>query len=436
MNNLLQKEFKFINIIYLVKELIKEWGEDGLIWLDGDNSHEGKLIKIGTNPIKQYCCRDTDINVNPFNLLENLGPGHWTGWLAYEAASWIEKSVDWKPSEMSTMWIASHDPIIKIDLRKKILRVEGLNQKSFSSMCQWISSLKEKKYEEDNRSISLPINSWEWDTSQDEFSENVIKIKRLITQGDIFQANLTTGCSTKINEYISPIDLYLQLKKRSPAPFSGVIIGNGEAKGESIISTSPERFLKVSTQGYVETRPIKGTRPRSNKINIDADMAIELLTSQKDRAENIMIVDLLRNDLGRVCIPGTVQTPLLLNLESYANVHHLTSVIRGKLKDRKTWVDLLYASWPGGSISGAPKIRACQRLQELEKKPRGPYCGSIINIDWDGSFDSNILIRSLFMKDKILRAHAGCGIVADSNPSNEAEEMKWKLLPILKALEN
>ncbi len=147
-----------------------------------------------------------------------------------------------------------------------------------------------------------------------------------------------------------------------------------------------------------------------------------------------MIVDLLRNDLGRVCRPGSVQVPQLLGLESYRQVHHLTSVVRGRLRPGLAAADLLRACWPGGSITGAPKIRACQRLGELEPVARGPYCGSLFWLDGAGGFDSSILIRSLFVRGQRLRAHAGCGIVADSDPQAEAEELNWKLQPLLAAL--
>ena len=204
---------------------------------------------------------------------------------------------------------------------------------------------------------------------------------------------------------------------------------------EAVLSTSPERFLLMEPNGRIQTRPIKGTRPRDNDPARDADLAAELVCSPKDRAENVMIVDLLRNDLGRVCRPGSIHVPQLLGLESYAAVHHLTSVVEGELRKGLTWVDLLQACWPGGSITGAPKLRACQRLHDLEPTSRGPYCGSLIQLDWTGRFDSNILIRSLLRVGNTLRAHAGCGIVADSDPINEAEEFGWKLQPLLNALQ-
>jgi para-aminobenzoate synthetase component 1 len=184
----------------------------------------------------------------------------------------------------------------------------------------------------------------------------------------------------------------------------------------------------------VETRPIKGTRPRHGSPDADADAAADLVTSPKDRAENVMIVDLLRNDLGRVCLPGSILVPQLVGLESYRQVHHLTSVVEGQLRAGLGLADLLRACWPGGSISGAPKIRACQRLAELEPVPRGPYCGSLFALDGQGGFDSSILIRSLFFSERRVRAHAGCGIVADSDPADEAEEMGWKLQPLLEAV--
>jgi para-aminobenzoate synthetase component 1 len=236
------------------------------------------------------------------------------------------------------------------------------------------------------------------------------------------------------NGAAAALPLFERLRQHCPAPFAGLVVAGDEARGEAVISASPERFLQVNSTGHVETRPIKGTRPRHGDPERDADLAAELVCSSKDRAENVMIVDLLRNDLGRSCRPGSIHVPQLVGLESYANVHHLTSVVTGELRPDCSWVDLLRACWPGGSISGAPKLRACQRLAELEPVARGPYCGSLLRRDWDGSLDSSILIRTLLLKDRELRLQAGCGIVADSDPEAEAEELGWKLHPLLEAL--
>ena len=428
---------------YLVAyKLIQEWGEAGFIWLDGDGSDLGRWVTLAVNPLEQFCSRElssSDKYSNPFKILRELPPGHWTGWLSYEAASWTEPRNPWKASAMSTLWIASHDPILKFDLQKKELWIEGQDQNRLSIMEKFLSNSFHQDFSKSNAEKlkhihNISLESWEWKLSIKEYSARVDKIKKLIANGDIFQANLTTSCQASLPESMSPIDVYLKLKKYTPAPFSGVIVGAQMAKGEAIISTSPERFLKVLPSGEVETRPIKGTRPRDKNPEKDADLAAELVCSPKDHAENIMIVDLLRNDLGRVCQPGSINVPHLLILESYSQVHHLTSVVKGQLNTNKTWVDLLEACWPGGSVTGAPKLRACERLYELEPTARGPYCGSILNINWDGILDSNILIRSLMIKDSSISAHAGCGIVSDSNSQKEAEEMNWKIMPLLKAL--
>ena len=425
----------------VVKELINSYGERGLIWLDGDGSKLGRWVKIAIDPIEELCCRGLpkDKNgSNPFDNLRNLKPGHWTGWLSYEAGAWIEPNSDWKHNEMATLWMASHDPILKFDLQKYELWIEGCNKKRIEDFAKLLKKISETNQEVAEKHIDkrIPIQSWEWISSKKDYSDNVIRLKEWIKNGDIFQANLATACKTKIPNQISIIDIFNQLRSHCPSPFGGIIIGGEMAQGEAVLSSSPERFLRVLPTGEIETRPIKGTRPRDKtSTKKDAEMAAELICSTKDRAENIMIVDVLRNDLGRVCIPGSIYVAQLVGLESYEQVHHLTSVIKGSLQVDKTWNDLLEACWPGGSISGAPKLRACRRLYELEKIARGPYCGSFINVDWDGTFDSNILIRSLVIQDKIIRAHAGCGIVADSDPKNEAEEMQWKLLPLLKALE-
>jgi len=426
-------------------KLIQEWGEAGFIWLDGDGSELGRWVTLGINPLEQFCSRELNHSQkesNPFKILRELPPGHWTGWLSYEAASWTEPQNPWQSSSMATLWIASHDPVLKFDLQEKELWLEGKDQKRLSIMENFLKNTyhqnlsipKIRANQEREIKRSIPLESWEWKLTSQEYSEKVDEIKDWIAKGDIFQANLTTSCQAFLPESMSPIDVYSKLKKSSPSPFAGVIIGDQMTKGEAIISTSPERFLKALPSGEVETRPIKGTRPRDKDPEIDADWAAELICSTKDRAENVMIVDLLRNDLGRVCKPGSINVPHLLVLESYPQVHHLTSVVKGILNTNKTWVDLLEACWPGGSVTGAPKLRACKRLYELEPTARGPYCGSILNINWDGILDSNILIRSLMIKESTITAHAGCGIVADSDSKKEAEEMHWKLMPLLYAL--
>ena len=285
---------------------------------------------------------------------------------------------------------------------------------------------------------------WHWHSDPAAFAAGVEQIRRWIAAGDLFQANLTACCEqpwppnagngSEVGDPLALVALYLKLRQHCPAPFGALAIGSGSAAGEALLSASPERFLQVDGAGLVETRPIKGTRPRHSNPERDADAAAELVSSPKDRAENVMIVDLLRHDLGRVCELGSITVPQLVGLESYRQVHHLTSVVQGQRRNDVGLAELLRACWPGGSISGAPKIRACQRLSQLEPLPRGAYCGSLFWLGADGRFDSSILIRTLLLANGVLRAHAGGGIVADSDPAAEAEEMGWKIQPLLEAL--
>tara|TARA_Y100001968_G_scaffold18101_1_gene14265 strand:- start:784 stop:1785 length:1002 start_codon:yes stop_codon:yes gene_type:complete len=308
-------------------KLIKEWGESGFIWLDGDGSELGRWVTMATNPVEQFCSRklkDSNNESNPFQILRKLPPGHWTGWLSYEAASWTEPQNPWRSSSIATLWIASHDPILKFDLQKKELWLEGQDQKRLSIMENFLTNNFHQNLSKSDNSAtkqtelthSIPLESWKWKLTSHEYSKRVNEIKKWITNGDIFQANLTTSCQTLLPKSISPIEVYAKLKKCSPAPFAGVIIGDQMTKGEAIISTSPERFLKALPTGEVETRPIKGTRPRDRDPDKDASWAAELICSPKDRAENVMIVDLMRNDLGKVCKPGSIKVPHLLVLRA------------------------------------------------------------------------------------------------------------------------
>ncbi|UPM49479.1 MULTISPECIES: anthranilate synthase component I family protein [unclassified Synechococcus] len=414
----------------LARHLAARFGPEGLIWLDGDGSNLGRWASLAADPLEQIVCRGLPEEAgssNPFAALRQLAEGHWCGWLSYEAAAWVEPAAHWKADAMATLWIARHDPIFRFDLQERRLWLEGLDPSRLEAMAGWAAGLPASK---PDPAAAAAISDWRWHSSLEQFSQGVQQIRERIASGDIFQANLTACCSSQLNAPAEPLALFERLRRRCPAPFAGLVV----APGEAVISASPERFLQVSPSGKVETRPIKGTRPRMGDPEQDADQAAELVCSSKDRAENVMIVDLLRNDLGRVCHSGSIQVPQLVGLESYAQVHHLTSVVTGQLRAETSWVDLLEACWPGGSITGAPKLRACQRIAELEPVARGPYCGSLLRRDWDGSFDSSILIRTVLQHGTTLRCHAGCGIVADSDPQAEAEELGWKLNPLLEAL--
>jgi para-aminobenzoate synthetase component I len=248
-----------------------------------------------------------------------------------------------------------------------------------------------------------------------------------IHAGDVFQVNLSQrllhpACA-------SPVELYCRLRQRNPAPFAGYLdLGEWQ-----IASASPERFLSVR-EGRVETRPIKGTRSRGSSPQADRRAADELCRSEKDRAENVMIVDLLRNDLSRTCRPESVRVVQLCGLESSAWVHHLVSVVEGTLRGCATPVDVLRTSFPGGSVTGAPKVRAMEILAELEPTARGAYCGSLGYITPDGRMDTNILIRTITAGRGWWQLPVGGGVVAQSDPQQEYEETWHKARGLLHAI--
>ena len=264
--------------------------------------------------------------------------------------------------------------------------------------------------------------------SREGYIDAVRRAVEYVHAGDIFQVNLSQRLLAPLTEH--PLDLYGRLRKVSPAPF-GCYFDLGDFQ---IVSASPERFLQVSPTGEVVTWPIKGTRPRGKTPVEDAALLLDLITNPKDRAENVMIVDLLRNDLGRVCEFGSIQVPRVCEVETYNYVHHLVSEVRGKLRPGLTPFDLLRAAFPGGSVTGAPKVRAMEIIAELEPTARGPYCGSVGFVGFDGATDTNILIRTFTAGRGWLQFPVGGGIVADSDPVNEYEETMHKAAGLLRAL--
>jgi para-aminobenzoate synthetase component 1 len=272
-----------------------------------------------------------------------------------------------------------------------------------------------------------------WNTNFSKFSYEKILQKTIdyIKEGDIFQTNIAQRFDASLPEDFSPFRHYLRLRNNNAAPFACYMnLGNIQ-----ISSASPERFLSVRS-GQVFTQPIKGTRPVSRDKAIDEATKETLLESQKDKAENTMIVDLLRNDLSKVCVADSIDVSELCALETFASVHHLVSTIRGELEKDKTAIDLLKACFPGGSITGAPKIRAMEIIEELEPTRRGPYCGSIGYIGFDGAMDTNILIRTLVFEDNNVSLQSGGGIVVDSVPADEYQETLDKAKAMLRSFED
>jgi para-aminobenzoate synthetase component 1 len=263
-------------------------------------------------------------------------------------------------------------------------------------------------------------------TPQD-YLKAVAKTRNYIIAGDIFQANISQRFETELA--IPPYELYRRLRQINPAPFASYL----NFEDVVVVSASPERFLRLDGD-WVETRPIKGTRPRGKNTSEDARMSQELLSSIKDRAENIMIVDLERNDLGRVCQYGTVRVTELAILETFPTVFHLTSTVVGKLRPDKNRLDLLKATFPGGSITGAPKVRAMEIIDEVEPTRRNVYTGAIGYFSFGGNLDINIVIRTFLIKGNKAYFQVGGGIVYDSDPEEEYQETLDKAKALIQAL--
>lgn len=262
-----------------------------------------------------------------------------------------------------------------------------------------------------------------------DFLDGVTRILRYIRDGDVFQVNLSRGWQATLRPGVTPARLYARLRTANPAPFAGIA-----CLGERwLLSSSPERLFR-SRDGAVDTRPIAGTHPRAEDPDQDAALSRALIAHPKERAEHIMLIDLERNDLGRVCQGGSVEVDELMVLESYTHVHHIVSNVRGRLRADVTPGQLIAATFPGGTITGCPKVRCMQIIAELEGGRRGPYTGSIGYLNLDGSADLNILIRTLGLDEGHVSLRAGAGIVADSLPARELEETRHKARGPLRAL--
>jgi anthranilate synthase component 1 len=261
------------------------------------------------------------------------------------------------------------------------------------------------------------------------FLDGVARIKEYIRAGDVFQVNLSRLWQGQLAPDITPAQVFQRLRVQNPAPFSGVAVIGSSA----IISSSPERLVRVR-DGIVQTRPIAGTHPRSSDPEEDERLKAALAQHPKEQAEHIMLVDLERNDLGRLCEPGSVVVDELAAVRTYAHVHHIESNVRGRLRAEITPGEVLRAMFPGGTITGCPKVRTMEIIRELEISPRLAYTGSMGYINHDGSMDFNILIRTFMQQGDRLWFRAGAGIVADSEPERELAETRAKAKGLLRAL--
>jgi para-aminobenzoate synthetase component 1 len=362
-----------------------------------------------------------------------------TGYFAYEAGGLFERLPTPKRAHdcpQIDLWFHDLGLAFNVVERRAYIVSTGLpasdpdrREKRAAARADWLAGALRRRDLPSFPAAPIEAGAWRPDMSAAEFKAKVERVRRYIGGGDIFQANLTQAFRARLPEKFDPLALYRQLRDANPAPYSALIV----SPERLIVSTSPEGFLRLA-DGEVETRPIKGTRRRSANEREDRRLAGELVASGKDRAENVMIVDLMRNDLSRVCAPGSVIVPTLCGLESYASIHHLVSVVRGRLRRGCDALDLLAACFPGGSITGAPKIRAMEIIHELEAGPRGVYCGSIVHLGFDGALTSSIAIRTLVVEDGVASLGAGGGITLLSDPEEEYAEMQLKAERIISGL--
>lgn len=442
-------------------------GRHAVILHSARHRPEGRYSFIGLSPwrlisVQNGCISDSQVStpicdVNPWDYVEravfshvqetdpSLPPfqGGACGYFGYEMQHHLEKIR--RPEGVSgvpDLWIGFYDTVISFDhdlqkawvvtcgnLRGQDSEADDQRRAHDFADCLIALAAQQSAVSASQMPTFPQIHSY---LPRDEYEKKVEQILEYIRAGDVYQVNLSRVLEGEWMVNTSQLleasfSLYRQLCAQNPAPFSAYIEGEDFA----VVSCSPERFLRVQ-DGVAETKPIKGTCPRSNDPVEDNRLRAELQACPKNHAENLMIVDLLRNDLSKVC--SDVRVPALMAVESYATVHHLVSTVTGHLKKGETALSALRACFPGGSITGAPKCRAMEIISELEERERGVYCGAIGYIGFDGTMDTNIVIRTVAMTKERVRIQVGGGIVADSSPASEFEETVTKAKALVTAL--
>ncbi|WJW74250.1 aminodeoxychorismate synthase component I [Thiohalobacter sp. IOR34] len=355
--------------------------------------------------------------------------GGWFLFLGYELAGQIERRLALPrcaPDEIVAQAVRFRSALILDHRHKQTLLLAETGQEA--ALAQMREDLAAIQAMAPHRAETSPTAS----VAEEEPARYVGAVRRTldyIRDGDVFQANLSRLWQAQLATACPPSALYRRLRQANPGPFNGLATWDDRA----VISSSPERLVEVRN-GRIATRPIAGTRPRGEDLGSDEGLSTELLGHPKERAEHIMLIDLERNDLGRVCVPGSIEVDELMTLESYAHVHHIVSNVQGRLRPGVTPGGVIRALFPGGTITGCPKVRCMEIIAELEARPRGAYTGSMGYLNRDGSLDLNILIRTLEQRGRHIAFRAGAGIVADSDPGRELEETRAKARGLLLAL--
>lgn len=404
------------------------------------------LVTKGTQTVVEENGQRKQVTEDPFLLLDQLLSsyeaedtglpfvGGAMGYFSYDLGRHLEAVENQnEAADIPDMMIGIYDWAIIVDHRQHTCQLvsHGFSEetkKNWSTLCAFFGSHKEATSKPFVVESEVSSNF-----TQKTYAEAFDQVKFYIQEGDCYQVNLAQRFSAQVQG--DSWTAYRKLREISPAPFMSFMqLPISDTDCLQVLSNSPERFIQV-VGDHVETRPIKGTRPRSHDPVIDARNARMLQESEKDKAENLMIVDLLRNDIGKSCKTGSVTVERLFQLQSFANVHHLVSIVTGKLKKSASIVSLLKGCFPGGSITGAPKIRAMQIIEALEPNQRGLYCGAIGYISFDGKMDTNIAIRTAVINANEITYYAGGGIVADSISHKEYLETLDKASTMIELLE-
>ncbi|MCC3868183.1 aminodeoxychorismate synthase component I [Terrisporobacter mayombei] len=412
-----------------------------------DKNKLGRYSFISSNPFKTLKYKNSKENpldflqdeLNRYKVENNTDLpfiGGAVGYLSYDLGNYIENLPRSAKDDLNgyDMYFGLYDHVIVVDhlKEKTYIATPDLDVKKEESI---VLNIENKINEAEINGVNpicyeekeIPPTKLSSNFTKKEFENSVEKVRQYIKNGDIYQANLTQRFSGKTT--LSSYELYRDLRRVSPAPFGAYL----NFDDLNILSNSPERFIKCIDK-KLETRPIKGTRPRGKNKEEDLKLQEELRNSEKDRAELLMIVDLERNDIGRISKIGSVKVPELFVIEPYANVNHLVATVVGELDDDKDAVDAIKATFPGGSITGAPKIRAMEIIDELEPTQRNAYTGSIGYIGFNGDMDLNIAIRTVVKKEDDVYFQVGGGMTWGSDPSEEYQETLDKAKSIMKAL--
>ncbi len=389
------------------------------VWLDSGDTRGTSYLGLGDR---------AETSDDPFELLrtrvDGAGSGFrlgWVGWLGYELRAATMGMTVAHPSALPNSLLLFVDRALAFDHETRTVRALALTEEGLAEVAARFAASARP-------SVGITPAPATWAYSDTEYLAMIRECQAAIGEGEAYQLCLTNEARVGIRP--DPVSAYLALRSTSPSHHGSFFAAGGFA----LLSSSPEQFLSVSPGGTVETRPIKGTRPRGATGPADAALAAELLASDKERAENLMIVDLVRNDLSRVCEVGSVSVPSLLAVESYPQVHQLVSTVRGTLAAGLDPIDAVVACFPAGSMTGAPKRRAIELLDALERRPRGPYAGAFGYFGLDGRIDLAMVIRSIVVDGSGASVGAGGGITALSVPEEELAEAKLKAVALLAVL--